>query len=291
MTASPQIILAKSAGYCFGVQRAVDTVLEQVREHGRERTIYTLGSLIHNQQVIEDLAEKGVVTLPDEGSLDEIGDGIVIIRSHGVSHAVMEMLDSKGIRYVDATCPFVERIHKIVREEEQAGHRVIVVGNPDHPEVKGICGWCEQQPTVIRSTREAEEFSDAEERLISVVVQTTFQKTNFEEIVEILRHKGYNVNVLDTICSATLERQKEAAEIASKVDVMLVVGDAHSSNTQKLFEICNTCCSNTYYVQVPDDLDLDQVMSVRTVGITAGASTPNYIIEEVQNHVRRKDFV
>lgn len=291
MTSTPQIILAKSAGYCFGVQRAVDTVLEQVRKHGHERTIYTLGPLIHNQQVIEDLAQKGVVTLPDEGSLDTIGDGIVVIRSHGVSRAVMQMLEDKGIRYVDATCPFVERIHKIVREEEQAGHRVIVVGNPDHPEVRGICGWCEQQPTVIRSAGEAQDFSDEEQRLISVVAQTTFQKTNFTEIVEILRHKGYNVNVLDTICSATLERQKEAAEIASKVDVMLVVGDVHSSNTQKLFEICNTCCSNTYYVQVPDDLDLDQVMTVRTVGITAGASTPNYIIEEVQNHVRRKDFV
>ena len=287
----PEVILAKSAGYCFGVQRAVDTVLEQVREHGRDKTIYTLGPLIHNQQVIRDLERHGVVTLPGEEALEGVEDGIVIIRSHGVSRHVIETLEQNGIDYVDATCPFVERIHTIVQEEEDKGRRVVVIGNADHPEVRGICGWCQDEPAVLRDSAEAEAFSESENRPISVVAQTTFQKNKFQEIVEILRRKGYNINVLDTICSATLERQKEAAEIASKVDLMLVVGDAHSSNTQKLFEICNTCCTHTCFVQIPDDLDLNLVMSVKTVGITAGASTPNYIIEEVQNYVRRKDFV
>lgn len=292
-TDEPRVILAESAGYCFGVQRAVDMVEEQVREHGGATTIYTLGPLIHNQQVIDQLAEQGVVTLPDEEALDEVKDGIVIIRSHGVSRAVMEKLEAKGISYVDATCPFVERIHAIVQEEESKGNRVIVVGDPVHPEVRGICGWCRQMPIVIPDAEAAEKMpeSNGDSPVISVVAQTTFQKTKFQEIVEILRRKGYNINVLDTVCSATLERQKEAAEIASEVDLMLVIGDVHSSNTQKLFEICNTCCTNTHFVQVPGDLDLNRIMSVKTVGITAGASTPNNIIEEVQNHVRRKDFV
>ena len=143
--------------------------------------------------------------------------------------------------------------------------------------------------SVIPDASAALAFADFDDEPISVVAQTTFRANKFTEIVDILRKKGYDIHVLNTICSATQERQQEAEEIASKVDVMLVIGDVHSSNTQKLFEICNTCCTNTYYVQVPDDLDLNRVRSVKTIGITAGASTPNNIIEEVQNHVRRTD--
>ena len=285
----PDILLAKSAGYCFGVKRAVDTALDLARRNHGQRRIYTLGPLIHNQQVIADLKEKGVDVLPDEGDLSEAEGGIVIIRSHGVSAAVIEELKERRIEYVDATCPFVDRIHKIVRDESLKGRRIIVVGNPAHPEVKGICGWSTGPVAVISDAAEAEHFTEFSDLPVSVVAQTTFRLNKFNEIVEILRKKGYDIHTLNTICSATEERQKEAEEIASKVDAMLVIGDAHSSNTQKLFEICNTCCTNTYYVQVPDDLDLDQVRSVKTIGITAGASTPNNIIEEVQNHVRRTD--
>ena len=285
----PDILLAKSAGYCFGVKRAVDTALDLARLNHEQRRIYTLGPLIHNQQVIADLKEKGIGVLPDEGGLTEAEGGIVIIRSHGVSAAVIEELNERGIEYVDATCPFVDRIHKIVRDESLKGRCIIVVGNPSHPEVKGICGWSTGPVAVISDAAEAERFTEFSDLPVSVVAQTTFRLNKFNEIVEILRKKGYDIHTLNTICSATEERQKEAEEIASKVDAMLVIGDAHSSNTQKLFEICNTCCTNTYYVQVPDDLDLDQVRSVKTIGITAGASTPNNIIEEVQNHVRRTD--
>ena len=285
----PEILLAESAGFCFGVQRAVDMVYDQVRQSGSERHIYTLGPLIHNPQVIEDLEKAGVRALSGEDELDQVSDGILIIRSHGVSRHVIDLLKEKGIEYVDATCPFVDRIHRIVCREEEKGRHIIVVGNPDHPEIRGICGWCTRPCTVIESTVQAASFDGSHDQEYSVVAQTTFRENKFKEIVEILRKKRYNTNVLNTICSATAKRQKEAAQIASKVDVMLVIGGAESSNTQKLFEICNTCCTNTYYVQVPDDVDLNRVRSVRTVGITAGASTPNNIIEEVQNHVRRVD--
>ena len=294
----PEIIVAKSAGYCFGVKRAVNIVQEQVRGQSESasqgkpaKTIYTLGPLIHNKQVIRDLSEQGVVTLADESALESVRDGIVIIRSHGVKRSVYTYLEEHGIECIDATCPFVERIHKIVCEEEKKGNRVVVIGNPDHPEVQGICGWCDGPVDVIRNADEAKAYKAPKDRRLSIVVQTTFQENNFKEIVELLARKGYNTVVLDTICDATRRRQEEAAKIASQVDVMLVVGDASSSNTQKLFEICNTCCTNTYFVQIPEELDLNLVMSVKTVGITAGASTPNYIIEEVQKHVRRKDFV
>ena len=261
----PEILLAKTAGYCFGVRRAVNTAIELAEKHRGKCRIYTLGPLIHNQHVIDELESKGVTPLKDETQLDEVGNGILVIRSHGVSRHVIELLQERGIRYVDATCPFVDRIHKIVCEEEAENRRIVVVGNPEHPEVKGICGWCSGPVSVIPDSDTAHGFADFEGK------------------------KGYDIHVLNTICSATQERQQEAEEIASKVDVMLVIGDVHSSNTQKLFEICNTCCTNTYYVQVPDDLDLNRVRSVKTIGITAGASTPNNIIEEVQNHVRRTD--
>lgn len=285
----PEILLAKTAGYCFGVRRAVNTAIELAEKHRGKCRIYTLGPLIHNQHVIDELESKGVTPLKDETQLDEVGNGILVIRSHGVSRHVIELLQERGIRYVDATCPFVDRIHKIVCEEEAENRRIVVVGNPEHPEVKGICGWCSGPVSVIPDSDTAHGFTDFEGEPISVVAQTTFRANKFTEIVDILRKKGYDIHVLNTICSATQERQQEAEEIASKVDVMLVIGDVHSSNTQKLFEICNTCCTNTYYVQVPDDLDLNRVRSVKTIGITAGASTPNNIIEEVQNHVRRTD--
>lgn len=285
----PEILLAKSAGYCFGVRRAVDTALELAQKHQGRRSIYTLGPLIHNQRVIEQLKEQGIFPLESAKELDSVSEGIVIIRSHGVSKKVVDLLVQKGIEYVDATCPFVDRIHRIVSDESAKGRSIIVIGDPKHPEVQGICGWSNGPVKVLSDTINAEKFDDFRGCPVTVVAQTTFRQKKFNEVVEILIKKGYDIHVLNTICSATEERQKEAEEIASKVDAMLVVGDVHSSNTQKLFEICNTYCSNTFYVQVPEDLDLNRVRSVRTIGITAGASTPNNIIEEVQNHVRRTD--
>ena len=278
--------LAKTAGFCFGVKRAVDTVYTQIKSQNGEK-IYTYGPIIHNDEVIKDLERQGVTVLNSQKELENLSEGTVIIRSHGVPKYVCELLDEKGIRYVDATCPFVKKIHKIVQEESAKGSHIIIIGNDTHPEVEGIRGWAGEDVTVIQNAQEAEAFelNDVKQK-VCVVSQTTFNYNKFKELVEIITEKRYDIIVLNTICNATKERQEEARDIASRVEAMIIIGDKKSSNTQKLFEICSNACADTYYIQTLDDLNGNQLRSVETVGITAGASTPNNIIEEVQNYVR-----
>ncbi len=278
------VILAKTAGFCFGVKRAVETVYQQVDENHDEQ-IYTYGPIIHNQEVVKDLNDRGVQVLNTVDELKQLTSGIVIIRSHGVSKVVYDILEQRGVKCVDATCPFVKKIHNIVAKESSEGAHIIIIGDSKHPEVQGIYGWAGERVTVISNADEAERFSLLEGESVCVVSQTTFNYNKFKYLVEILSGKGYNIRVLNTICSATKERQTEAERIANEVDAMIVIGDKHSSNTQKLFEICRNACNNTYYIQTLRDLDLNQLKSVNTVGITAGASTPNNIIEEVQSNV------
>ena len=173
-----------------------------------------------------------------------------------------------------------------MEEESKAGKQIVIIGDAKHPEVQGIQGWSESAVSIIQTEAEARTFSAPSDKEICIVSQTTFNYNKFKYLVEIISEKNYNVNVLNTICSATKERQTEAFRIANEVDVMIVVGDKHSSNTQKLFEICRTACKDTYYIQTIEDLDMNQLKAVEKVGITAGASTPNNIIEEVQNSVR-----
>ncbi len=277
--------LAKTAGFCFGVKRAVDTVYEQV-EAQTDKTIYTYGPIIHNEEVIKDMQKRGVHVLRTEEELDAVTEGVVIIRSHGVPKRIYDKLERKGLFCVDATCPFVKKIHNIVKKESELGKQIVIIGNGEHPEVAGIRGWAVTPVTILQNAAEAIEFEAESDAKICVVSQTTFNYKKFEEIVEILSKKRYDISVLNTICNATSERQTEAAGIAKSVDAMIVIGDKHSSNTQKLFEICASACENTYYIQTLDDLDSNQLLSAKTVGITAGASTPNNIIEEVQNYVR-----
>ena len=279
-----KVIKAKTAGFCFGVKRAVDTVYEQVDTC--IGPIYTYGPIIHNEEVVKDMESKGVVVLRTEKELDDISGGTVIIRSHGVEKRIYDKLEAKGIRIVDATCPFVKKIHNIVQKESAAGKYILIIGSPDHPEVIGIRGWSGEHAAVVQNADDIENIDFSKNRKICVVSQTTFNYNKFKDLVEIIKKKSYDVSVLNTICNATKERQTEAKSIAESVDAMIVIGDKHSSNTQKLFEICHRACNNTYYIQTLDDLDLNQLGSVETVGITAGASTPNNIIEEVQNNVR-----
>ena len=281
-----RLIVAKSAGFCFGVKRAVDTVYEQAKKE--KEPIYTYGPIIHNEAVVEDLEKRGVIVIHSVEELRTAKKGTVIIRSHGVEKAVYEEIKKLGHSIVDATCPFVKKIHRIARKEEANGRHILIIGNAKHPEVEGIRGWCEKPAYVVESLEEAENFALPMGEKLCIVSQTTFNYNKFEDIVEIISKKGYDIIVLNTICSATEERQTEAREIASDVDAMIVIGGSHSSNTQKLFEICKKECENTYYIQSLDDLDLKTSQSIRCVGITAGASTPNKIIEEVQKHVRIK---
>ncbi|MEZ3502338.1 MAG: 4-hydroxy-3-methylbut-2-enyl diphosphate reductase [Lachnospiraceae bacterium] len=275
-----QVKVAKSAGFCFGVQRAVDTVYEQA-EKG-VRPIYTYGPIIHNEVVVEDLKEKGVEVLNSLEELKKVEKGTVIIRSHGVGREIYELIREKGLDCVDATCPFVKKIHKIVDKESAAGKEIIIIGNDKHPEVEGIKGWCRTKAYVIESAEQAEELCASETVPLCIVSQTTFNYKKFKDLVEILDKKRYDKIVVNTICNATEERQTEARQIAGEVDAMIVIGGSHSSNTQKLFEICRNECENTYYIQTVCDLDLEVLRSTGLVGITAGASTPKKIIEEVQ---------
>ena len=277
-----EVIVAKSAGFCFGVQRAVDTVYNQCGG----KNVFTYGPIIHNEEVVKDLENKGVHVI---NSADEINDdSTVIIRSHGVSKDVYDSLHEKDVNIVDATCPFVLKIHKIVKEESANGSQIVIIGNENHPEVEGIMGWSLSDTYVIDTSEKAQNLVLDSQRRVCIVSQTTFNYNKFQELVEIIKEKGYDIIVLNTICNATEERQTEARAIAEQVDAMIVIGGRNSSNTQKLFEICKNECKNTYYIQTVKDLDLAEVRSVDNVGITAGASTPNNIIEEVQKNVRNE---
>ncbi|MCR5686683.1 MAG: 4-hydroxy-3-methylbut-2-enyl diphosphate reductase [Lachnospiraceae bacterium] len=280
-----EIIVAKSAGFCFGVKRAVDTVYSEIDKGDR---IYTFGPIIHNSVVVSELERLGVKVIEDTESFAGIRKGTVIIRSHGVSKDTYEALCSSGLTVVDATCPFVKKIHRIVEHDSAEGKCIVIIGSRDHPEVCAIRGWCSpgNPAYVIENEQEAYDFFPKSSRDVTVVSQTTIRRAKFEDLVEILRKKSYNVNVVNTICNATSERQEEARKIASEVDMMIVIGDCKSSNTQKLYEICSHECECTLYVQTSDDLKEVPSRSLRRVGITAGASTPKKTIEEVQNYVR-----
>ena len=299
-----EIITAKSAGFCFGVKRAVDLVYDKIRENeenGSQKRIFTLGPIIHNETVVEELRSKGVQVLVcekgqyyirnEKGELlpmpeEELANAVVIIRSHGVEKNISDALKETGAEIADATCPFVKKIHNIVSKESAAGSRIAIVGDPEHPEIQGICSYCHTPPIVLEEEKQAEELTLEDKEALCVVSQTTANLYKFDKLVEILSKKAYSMNSVNTICNATGERQQEAQSIASQVELMIVIGGTHSSNSRKLYEICAKECENTYFIQTLDDLHLDLPKSVKSVGITAGASTPNNIIEEVQSYVR-----
>ena len=281
-----EVITAKTAGFCFGVKRAVEKVYDQVNQGKKE--IYTYGPIIHNEEVVADLESKGVKVLESKEDLQNLAHGTVIIRSHGVGKEIYRDIEEQGLELVDATCPYVRKIHRIVREKSEQGKQIIIIGNDTHPEVEGIKGWGVHSAIVVGDQKAAEELCLPQDQEICIVSQTTFNYNKFKNLVEIIDKKGYDIDVINTICSATEERQLEAGELADKVDAMIVIGGKSSSNTQKLFEICKTNCVNTYYIQTLDDLELYSLPPVKCVGITAGASTPNYLIKEVQEYVRNE---
>ena len=275
-----RIEVAEHAGFCFGVKRAVDTVYQEVEKADGQK-IYTYGPVVHNEEVVRDLEEKGVTVLQPGETLPAGDSGTIITRAHGVSKETEEALLATGLRNVDTTCPFVKRIHKIVAEQSAAGKWIIIIGAAGHPEVIGIRGWADGPVTVIASAEEAEAFSAPEGTEICVVSQTTFNANKFEDLVAILNKKRYNITCVNTICNATHERQREAEALAARADRMIVIGSKTSSNSQKLYEICKAKCPNTCFIQTQADLNLQLNGNEQLIGITAGASTPKYIIEEV----------
>nr|WP_314610502.1 4-hydroxy-3-methylbut-2-enyl diphosphate reductase [uncultured Lachnoanaerobaculum sp.] len=280
-----KVELAKSAGFCFGVEKAVNTVYEEAKKENE--IVYTLGPIIHNEEVVKDMKKRGVEAVKME-DLASLPKGTVIIRSHGVSRDVYNFVKNSGHRVVDATCPFVKKIHAIVSVQSGKGKTVVIIGNPDHPEVMGIKGWGDENTYAVENIEQFINLDLKKDEEIIIVAQTTFNHKKFQEIIDKISLLGYDVRCFNTICNATQERQAEAKKIASNVDAMIVIGDKKSSNTGKLVEICQEECKNTVFIQTLEDLNYDALLSVDSVGITAGASTPKHIIEEVQNIVRSK---
>ena len=282
-----EVTLAKSAGFCFGVKRAVNLVYDYANK--QEQRVYTYGPIIHNEEVVKELEQLGVTVVEHPDELEKLEQGTVIIRSHGVSEKTLQDLTKYGHICDDATCPFVKKIHNHVKEHSADGDTIVIIGNKEHPEVQGIYGWSNKEKTyIVNSIEEAEDFFVEKDEKVCIVSQTTYNYNKFQELVEIISQKGYDINVINTICNATKERQTEAYELAKKMDAMIVIGSYTSSNTRKLYEICKKECANTYYIQTIDDLDVNKMKKNHSVGITAGASTPNKLIEEVQKYVRNE---
>ncbi len=267
--------IAHKAGFCFGVSRAV-----KITEEGAEsKKIATLGPIIHNHFVTDALKEKGVriINSPLEAQKDET----VVIRSHGISKSEQELLIENNIDFIDATCPFVKKIHNIVKDAYAQNQEIIIIGDKEHPEVKGINGWCNDSAFVLETAEDAEKLTFSAKKTVCVVAQTTFERELWKKITKIIKKTCQSAIVFDTICSATNERQKYAAQLAKESDVFIVVGGRHSSNTKKLFDIAAALCKNTFLVEEASELPENIAQLGHSVGITAGASTPEHIIKEV----------
>ena len=278
-----RLTLAKSSGFCFGVDHAVKAAYKCLKDTARKMPTYMLGAITHNEHVVQDLLDQGMILV---NSVDEITpDSTVLIRAHGISPEVREQLLGKNCDIIDCTCPFVEKIHRIVRKADGEGKSIIIAGTKGHPEVTGICGECKGEYTVISSADELAKRKISLKNSI-LVSQTTFSAEEFKKICENINNEIANDKIFDTICSTTENRQREARELADASDYMFVIGSKDSSNTMKLFDICKSHCANTYLIGDAGDLaailpGLDLLSGDKAVGITAGASTPESIIREV----------
>lgn len=277
-----EIKVAKSAGFCFGVDRAVKLVYGELEKGNK--SVATLGPIIHNADVVNDLTDKGV-RIAD--SVDDLKEGEkAVIRSHGVGKKIYEGLDQKGNAYIDATCPFVARIHKIVREKTEEGYFILIAGDKDHPEVQGIVGHCDENYYVFKDEDQLKSFFSKNyknlEKKLAIVAQTTYNILIWGECLKVIPKDDENILVFDTICNATSQRQSDAALLSKEVDVMIVVGGKNSSNTIKLYNVCSENCPS-YHIENADELYSLNLKNAEKIGITAGASTPAYIIKEVQN--------
>lgn len=275
-----KITVAKSAGFCFGVDRAVKMVYGELEKNQR---VATLGPIIHNNDVVTDMKSKGARIIESVDELEK--DELVVIRSHGVGRAVYEQIEKSGNRMVDATCPFVARIHKIVSEKAAEGYFVLIAGDATHPEVQGIVGHCDENCLVFKDKTELKSFFEKKyknlQKKLAIVAQTTYNIVVWEECLKIIPKDDPDIVIFDTICNATEARQSDAEKLSKEADLMIVVGGRHSSNTVKLYDVCSKNC-RTYHIENGDELHALNLPSAEHIGITAGASTPAYIIKEVQ---------
>lgn len=275
-----KVVVAESAGFCFGVDRAVKMVYSELEQNTK---VATLGPIIHNQDVVNDMKNKGARIINSVNELAE--DETVVIRSHGVGREIYDKICEKGNRMLDATCPFVSRIHKIVAEKTAEGFFILIAGDSSHPEVQGIVGHCDENYLVFKDNFELKDFFEKMykklQKKVAIVAQTTYNIVVWDECLKVIPEDDSDIVIFDTICNATDARQSDARELAKNSQLMLVVGGRHSSNTVKLFEVCSKFC-RTYHIENVDELIALKLPNAENIGITAGASTPAYIIKEVQ---------
>jgi len=275
-----EIILANTAGFCFGVSRAVASVFELLKNN--ETKIYTLGPIIHNEQMVKYLESLGVIAVDDADDIDD-NPAKLVIRAHGISPQVYDGLNNKdNLTIIDGTCPYVKKIHELVKRKYDEGYKIIIAGDRKHPEIIGINGRCGNNAIIVNDVEDLEKLPNINED-ICVVAQTTFNYTKWDNIINAVKGKYKSIEFFNTICDATSKRQKEAEELSEKVDMMIVIGGRNSSNTNKLYEICKARCSETYKIEIPGELPPVNINKIKKIGITAGASTPDWIIKEVLN--------
>lgn len=280
-----RVIIADNAGFCFGVKRAMNIAYNEIEEK-RDMQVYALGPLIHNRQAVEKYEERGLITV-DEIEEIEIKENIeMIIRSHGVAKKIYDEARDRGIEIVDTTCPFVKKIHDIVKKSEEDKKAIILLGDKNHPEVIGINGWCKDSAIIFKDMDDVLKYDFDYDKSYVVVSQTTMNEENFEKIIEYLESLNLELDIKNTICSATRVRQQSARELSYKVDVMVVIGGKHSSNTQKLVNICKER-GNTVSIETREDLYDVDFSNYETIGVTAGASTPDWIIHEAIEYLEK----
>ncbi len=279
---SRQIIIAENAGFCFGVKRAVEMTVDTNKD--KKSKVYTLGPLIHNKDVVESLQEQGIYPIDNDYIENLSTEDTVVIRSHGVSSDILDEIKETGASIVDATCPYVTSIQRKARKYYDEGYLIVIVGDPNHPEVVGINGWCDNTAIITKTGEELKNLPDK----VCVLSQTTEKQVNYEKTLKAVSKLSKDVLAFNTICSATRERQESAHSVSKKADLMVVIGGKNSSNTKKLYEICSENCKNTILVEnvdeIPDKLIVD--LNLGIIGVTAGASTPEWIISEVINKLK-----
>lgn len=281
-----EFILAKNAGFCFGVERAINSAYDTIKKYNSD--IYSIGPLIHNEIVTNDLNSKGIVALNDIEEICKLKNKKVIIRTHGIEKKFYDILKTNGNEIIDLTCPFVSKIHNLVKEYSEKGYKIIVIGDKNHPEVKGIISYAIDDIFVIINEDDIKSLKIGRNDKVFVVYQTTTNVENAQKLVDILKDLFYNIKLVNTICNATQNRQDEVKRLADICDVMLIIGSSSSSNTKKLYEIAKTYCKNTYLLASIDDAKNLKIDSKSKIGVSAGASTPKYLIEEILNNVRNE---
>lgn len=274
-----RVLVAENSGFCFGVKRAIKMAFESV-EDGKGPA-YTLGPIIHNPQMVAKMKESGIRVVDD---ISELWQETLIIRSHGISPAVFEEAEQRHLRVVDATCPFVRKSQRYAQSLVRKGYQVAIVGDPDHPEVEGLLGYAKEMALVIDEECQVDRMNFGSR--VGVIAQTTISPGHFQRIVEKLKTKTDELKVYNTICDSVIARQRSTADLARKADVMIVIGGKNSANSTRLADLCRELCRTTYHVETAEEVRAEWFQGIEVVGVTAGTSTPDWIIEEILDHIR-----